>query len=161
VLVNQGRGLVDYYVEVAEAVGDGKRASNWIQQEVLRYLNEQNSGIGDYPVPATALAELLQAIEQGKLDNSRGKEVLQVMVDQRLSADAAMDQLGIEQVDQSALLDLCRRLLADNPGVVADVRGGKQQAVGALIGQARKRNPNANPAEVRRICLELIAAVEG
>jgi len=28
--------------------------------------------------------------------------------------------------------------------------------VGALLGQAKKRNPNANPNEVRRICLELI-----
>ena len=104
---------------------------------------------------------MLKAIEQGKLDNSRGKEVLQVMVDRGLSAEDAMDKLGIEQVDASALLDLCRQLLADNPRVVADVRGGKQQAVGALIGQARKRNPNANPAEVRRICLELIAASDG
>ena len=42
------------------------------------------------------------------------------------------------------------------PTFVADVKGGKQQAVGALVGQAKKRNPNANPNDVRRICLELI-----
>ena len=41
VLVNQGRPLVDYYVELAELVGDGKLASNWVQQDVLRMLNEQ------------------------------------------------------------------------------------------------------------------------
>ena len=83
--------------------------------------------------------------------------MLQVMVEQRVSAVNAMDRLGIEQVDQSALVDLCRKLLEENPRVVDDVRGGKLQAVGALIGKARKQNPNVNPAEVRETCLKLIA----
>ena len=157
VIVNQGRALVDYFRAVADIVGDGKRAGNWIRQEVLRYLNEQATEIGDYPVAPASLAELLQAIQAGKLDTSRGKDVLQVMVEQRVSAVNAMDRLGIEQVDQSALLDLCRKLLEENPRVVDDVRGGKLQAVGALIGKARKQNPNVNPAEVRETCLKLIA----
>ena len=54
VLVNQGRALVDYYVELAEACGDGKAASNWIQQDVLRWLGERQVGIGEYPVAAAA-----------------------------------------------------------------------------------------------------------
>ena len=53
---------------------------------------------------------------------------------------------------------LCRELLADNPKIVEDVKGGKQQAVGALIGKAKKRNPNANPGEVRKLLLALIEA---
>ena len=50
VLVNQGRALVDYYIELADACGDGKAASNWVQQDVLRWLNEQQVDIGQYPV---------------------------------------------------------------------------------------------------------------
>ena len=44
--------------------------------------------------------------------------------------------------------------------IVEDVKAGKQKAVGALIGQAKKTNPNADPAEIRKICLELIAAMD-
>jgi aspartyl-tRNA(Asn)/glutamyl-tRNA(Gln) amidotransferase subunit B len=40
--------------------------------------------------------------------------------------------------------------------VVADVQAGKEKAIGSLIGQAKRRNPNANPNEVRDICLQLI-----
>ena len=54
------------------------------------------------------------------------------------------------------MVDLCRSLLQANPRIVADVQSGKQQAVGALIGQAKKQNPNVNPAQVRQICLQLI-----
>ena len=50
VLVNQGRSLVDYYIELAETCGDGKAASNWIQQDVLRWLNDRQVEIGKYPV---------------------------------------------------------------------------------------------------------------
>jgi aspartyl-tRNA(Asn)/glutamyl-tRNA(Gln) amidotransferase subunit B len=67
-----------------------------------------------------------------------------------------MDQLGIQQVSSDELTDLCRQLLAANPQVVDDVKNGKQKAIGSLIGQAKKQNPNANPGQVREICLQLI-----
>ena len=36
---------------------------------------------------------------------------------------------------------------------------GTEQAAAGLIGQARKKNPNVNPAKVRETCLELIRAM--
>ena len=64
--------------------------------------------------------------------------------------------MGIEKVDDAALIELCKQLLEANPKTVADVKAGKQQAIGALIGQAKKQNPNVNPNDVRTTCLELI-----
>ena len=75
------------------------------------------------------------------------------------SADEAIAELGIEQVDEAALVELCRELLAANPKVVADLKEGKLKAAGALIGQAKKKNPNVNPSRVREICVELVAAM--
>jgi len=156
VIVNQGRELVDYFVELAEACGDGKRASNWVQQDVLRTLNEREIEIEDFAVSAHNLAGLLKAIQGGELDGSRAKDVFDEMLASGNSAAEGMKALGIEKVDQSDLADLCRKLLEDNPKIVADVKDGKQKAVGALIGQAKRQNPNANPSQVRQICLELI-----
>ena len=62
---------------------------------------------------------------------------------------------GIEQVDESSLFALCQELLDANPKIVADLKAGKMQAVGALVGQAKKKYPNANPGRVREICVEL------
>jgi len=156
VLVNQGRALVDYYVELAEACGDAKLASNWVQQDVLRTLNEQQIDIGRFGVPAAALAQLIGAVRAGKLTTSRGREVLAEMLATGKSAREAIESLGIQQVDESALEALCRELLAANPKIVAQVKQGKLKAAGALIGLAKKRNPNVDPARVREICLELI-----
>ena len=159
VLVNQGRALVDYFVAVAQQSGDPKRASNWIQQEVLRTLHERSITLAEFSVSAASLAELLVEVRDGQLDTSRAKDVFQQMVETGGSVEQARRALGIEQVGSDALVALCRELLASNPHIVQDVKNGKQQAIGALIGQARKRNPNAIPARVREICLELIGQI--
>ncbi|MFZ5830600.1 MAG: Asp-tRNA(Asn)/Glu-tRNA(Gln) amidotransferase subunit GatB [Planctomycetota bacterium] len=156
VLVNQGRSLVDYYIEVAEASGDGKAASNWLQQDVLRTLNDRQMGIGEFPVSSQALGDLIGRVRDGQFDTSRGREVLAAMIDQRMGVDAAVASLGIAAVDDSELENLCRRLLDENPKIVAEVKQGKTKGVGLLIGLAKKRNPNVNPNRVRELSLELI-----
>lgn len=156
VLVNKGSLLVEYYLQVAEQCGDGKLASNWVTQDVLRELKDRKLGIEEFGLRPPALADLLKRIKSGDLDTTRGREVFLAMLDGGKSAAAVMADLGIEKVDESALIELCRELVAANPKLVADVKAGKQQAAGAFVGQAKKKNPNVNPGRVREICLSLI-----
>jgi aspartyl-tRNA(Asn)/glutamyl-tRNA(Gln) amidotransferase subunit B len=121
----------------------------------MRLLNEQDSTIDRFSVQPANLAELLVAVKRGDVPGPRAKEVFAQMVEGSTLAEA-LAKLGIEKVDESALLQLCRELVAANPKTVADVKAGRQQAVGAFVGQAKKRNPNIDPTRVREICLELI-----
>ena len=157
VIVNQGRPLVDYFVALAEKSGNAVLAGNWIQQDVLRTLKEQEISIEQFTVPAASLAELLTMMDAGQLDSSRGRDVLQAMIESGDTLEQSIASLGIEQVDDVALEELCRQLVEDNPHVVTDVQAGKQQAVGALVGKARQQNSNVNPARIKEICLELIS----
>jgi aspartyl-tRNA(Asn)/glutamyl-tRNA(Gln) amidotransferase subunit B len=159
VLVNQGPPLVEYFVDVAERIGDGKTASNWLQQDVLRTLGEQNIDITQFSIKSDVLADLIGRVKRGELDTGRGREVFADMVTSGKSAADVMQARGIVQVDESELIAICREVVAANPKIVADVKGGKLQAAGNLIGQVKKRNPNVNPARVKEICLELIAAL--
>ena len=156
VIVNQGQPLVNYYEELSRLCADGKLASNWLQQDVLRTLKEQSLSIEEFPLRPAALADLLTRVRAGEVDTTRGREVFTRMLEQNQSAADAMSDLGIARIDESALVALCRELVAENPKLVADVKGGKLQAAGAFVGQAKKKNPNVNPARVREICLELI-----
>src|SRR5690606_24552388 len=91
----------------------------------------------------------------GELNTSRGREVLVEMLASGKSAGEVMQQMGIEQVDESALVALCRELLSANPKLVDDIKAGKLPAAGALVGQAKRRNPNVDPGRVREIAIEL------
>jgi len=156
VIVIQGRPLVDYFEEVAKTAGDGKKAANWVTQEVLRVLNEQGGDIQSFRLRPPALAELVKLVVAGDIEITRAKEVFNDMVANNRTAPQSMQALGIQKVDLSELEAICKKLVAANPKIVADVKSGKVQAIGSLLGQAKKRNPNANPNDVRRICLELI-----
>ncbi len=158
VLVNQGRAVVEYYQKVVDGCHDGKLAANWLQQDVLRTLNERGIGIDQFPIRAERLAEMLLLIRQGDLPASRAREVFERLLITEETAAAALTALGIVQVDQSALIALCRELIAENPKWVEDIRAGKMKAAGAFIGAAKKKNPNVDPIRVKDLCLELIAS---
>ena len=119
-------------------------------------MDEQGWTLAQFPLTAATLGDLVKRVIGGEIEITRAKEVFNDMVANKRSAAESMRSLGISKVESSELETICKEIVAANPKIVADVKGGKQQAVGALVGQAKKKNPNANPNDVRRICLELI-----
>lgn len=158
VIVHQGPAMIAYFEQAAGSSGDGRRTSAWIQQDVMRWLNEQQAEINQFPVPAESLGDLLRRVSAGEFDNARGRDVLTHLLNHpEHTIDDATAALGIKAVDSTEIDSLCRELLASNPQVIDDVKAGKMKAVGALIGQARQKNSNANPQQVRETLLRLIA----
>ncbi|MGB6042329.1 MAG: Asp-tRNA(Asn)/Glu-tRNA(Gln) amidotransferase subunit GatB [Pirellulales bacterium] len=156
VLVNQGRQVVDYYIAVADGSGDGKLASNWVQQDVLRYMNENEVAIEQFPIAEGSLVELLKSVASGQLPTSRARDVFAIMLETGKRPAELIEQLGIQEVDPSELTAICGELIDSNEKIVEDIRAGKMQAIGALIGQAKKKNANLDPGQVREALLKLI-----
>ena len=159
VLVNQGRDLVAYFEELATLAGEGKVASNWMQQDVLRTLNERGGTIGDFPVRPAAVADIIGRITKADFDTSRGREIFAEVLVSGRSVEEVVASMGIAAVSDDELIAMCKELIAANPKIVADVQGGKEQAAAGLIGQAKKKNPNVNPGKIRQTCIELIRAM--
>jgi aspartyl-tRNA(Asn)/glutamyl-tRNA(Gln) amidotransferase subunit B len=156
-LVQQGRGVIEYFETLVEQGATPKRAASWMLQDVLRYLNEKNVDIVAYPVSAESLAKLLIAIETGKLDTMRSKEALAKMIDTPgMSAEKAIESLGIAQVDSSELESLCQQLLIENPDVIEKFRAGNNKALISLVGPAKKKNKNVDPRQVQETCQRMI-----
>jgi aspartyl-tRNA(Asn)/glutamyl-tRNA(Gln) amidotransferase subunit B len=156
-IVSQGRGVVDYFSEVADGCQDSRIANNWIGQEVLRQLKESNQTIQQYPLSPKQFTELLNLVIDGTLDQTRGKEVLNEMVEHSISAQQAIEQLGIEPVDKNELVSLCEKLIDENQEVIEQIRAGNGKAIGMLIGKARKINPNANPGAIKALLSKMIS----
>jgi aspartyl-tRNA(Asn)/glutamyl-tRNA(Gln) amidotransferase subunit B len=161
ILIQQGKSVVEYFLHCIRAGANAKRVAVWMLQDVLRTLNDRSIGIELYPVSPTRMAELLTAIEQGKVDTSQAKQALAKLIDEpNLSVDAAIESLGIVRVDASEIESLCKELLAENADVIDKVRAGNTKAVAALVGQAKKRNRNADPRLVQETCLKLIEQMQ-
>ena len=161
VLVQQGRGVTDYFESLIANGATAKRSTSWMLQDVLRYLNENHVEIDAYPVKSESLASLLVAIEAGKLDTTRGKEVMaKLIAEPRLDVDKAIESLGIAQVDAGEFETLCKQLLAENPDVITKVRAGNSKALSALVGPGKKKNKNIDPRQLQETCHKMIDSGE-
>jgi len=156
VIANQGRAVVNYFEAVAAGCGDGKLAGNWVTQEVLRYLNENEISIEQFPAPESWLVELLEMVLSAQLSTSRAKEVFTKMISGKIRAAAAASEMGIKNVSDEETQAICEQLILENPTVIDQYRSGNHKAIGALIGKAKQLNPNVNPNSIRQKIVELI-----
>jgi len=137
---------------VWQKTGDAKRASGLVLTQLQGALKAANKTAADGP-SAAALLELVAAIDAGTISANAAKEVLPAMVETGKGANAIIDEKGLKQVtDPGAIQKLVDEAIAANPKSVEDYKGGKQAALGALVGQVMKLSKgSANPAAVNEL----------
>jgi aspartyl-tRNA(Asn)/glutamyl-tRNA(Gln) amidotransferase subunit B len=158
-LLTQTRGLADYFEAVARASGHAKAASNWIMGELLRTMKERGVGIEQVPLTADALAGLIRIVESGTISSTVAKEVFASMYESGRSAEEIVTAEGLAQTsDAEALLALVREAIAASPDAVAQVRKGRNNAFGFLVGQVMKASRGkANPKVVNELLQKELA----
>jgi aspartyl-tRNA(Asn)/glutamyl-tRNA(Gln) amidotransferase subunit B len=166
VIVAQGQSFADYFERVAAACGDAKQAANWVTQDVLREMKERKLPIEEIPIGPDVLASILSKISRRQITTNSGRTVFNEILAGGASAGgtARVEQIIAEKslaitTDQAELAPVIDSVLAANAKIVADVRGGKQQALGALIGQVMRQTKGADPQTVREMLTAKIAAL--
>ncbi|NLK08766.1 MAG: Asp-tRNA(Asn)/Glu-tRNA(Gln) amidotransferase subunit GatB [Firmicutes bacterium] len=147
------RALADYFEKCVQEVGDAKLVSNWVMGEILRWLNAHNMQIEDSPVGPADLAKLVKLVQGAEVSNIIAKDVLEEMFVSGKSAEQIIDEQGLRQVSDAGELEkMIDKVLEDHPDPVNDVKSGKLQAVGFLVGQVMKASKGtANPKKVNEI----------
>jgi aspartyl-tRNA(Asn)/glutamyl-tRNA(Gln) amidotransferase subunit B len=146
-LLTQTRGLADYFEAVARASGNAKAASNWIMGELLRTMKERDVSIEQVPLTAAALAGLIQMVDRGTISSTVAKDVFARMYDSGRSADEIVQAEGLAQnSDADALLSYVRDAIKASPDAVDQLRKGRNNAFGFLVGHVMKASRGkANP----------------
>ena len=145
------RPLADYFERATESCGQPKLAANWILSELLHLLNDAHRKIGQSPVSAGHLAELLTQLYSGRISGKMGKDILMEMFETGESAREVMAAKGLEQISDPAQITLIvREVLEANPKQVEQYRKGKAATLGWFVGQVMKATRGqANPQAVQ------------
>ncbi|MFI5254678.1 MAG: Asp-tRNA(Asn)/Glu-tRNA(Gln) amidotransferase subunit GatB [Candidatus Limnocylindrales bacterium] len=142
----------------ADPGGDAKALANWVTGESLRLLRPDAAAATLAQPPAIdpgELARLVRLVTAGSLSGTNAKQVLEAHAGGGGSVDAIVARLGLRQInDPAALAVLVDQVLAQHPAAVAEVRAGKTQAVGFLVGQVMKASRGQANAEAVRALLE-------
>jgi aspartyl-tRNA(Asn)/glutamyl-tRNA(Gln) amidotransferase subunit B len=125
---------------------EAKPVANWVTGDYLRIRNAATDPI---TVDPAALGDLVKRVAAGSINRSSGRAVLEAHVATGEGVDAIVRRLGLAQIsDTAALSPVVDEILAANPAAVADVRAGKPQAIGFLVGQVMKATRGQANAEV-------------
>ena len=145
--------LGDFFESCVNEKVSAKLSSNWIQTELLGVLNERKISLRDSKVGAKELAGLIRLIENETISGKIGKEVLPEMLDTGKSADEIVTAKGLVQVTDAKLLEeVADRVIAANQKTADEVRAGKIEAIGFLVGQVMKETKGkANPKLINEI----------
>ena len=152
-VLTSSRALAEYYEEVADISKEPRIAANWVMGELAALLKAAGREIGDCPVHARHLGELVRLIVDGELSGKLAKDVLPKMLETGEPAATIIDREGLKQIsDTGALEKLVDEVLAANPKQVEQYKGGKTTVIGFLVGQVMKASRGqANPATLNEM----------
>jgi len=145
---------------VRAAPKDAKTVANLIAGEFLARLNAENKTADAAPFPPAHLGRLAGLVAGGTLSSKGAKDVFARMWETGRDPQALVAELGLSQVsDDKQVMEWVRQALAANEKAAADLRGGKQAAIGAIVGAVMKLSKGkANPALVNKLIKEAVQA---
>ncbi len=155
-----------------ERLRAGKVAANFILQSAAKRANEQKVEIHELGLSPTHIASIAKLREDGKLNNQSQDELFGLLLEPVARASATEPHAVLAHVeslaqhrgflivrDDAAMDGWINQTLAANPKVADDVRSGKVQAVGRLVGEVMKlAGGTADAKTVREAILKKLGA---
>jgi aspartyl-tRNA(Asn)/glutamyl-tRNA(Gln) amidotransferase subunit B len=152
-VLTQSRAVADYFEAVASESGDSKAASNWVMNDVLRKLKEDDVELEGCRVTPAGLGQLVKLIAAGTISGKIAKDVFEKMWASGEDPQTIVEREGLVQLsDETALTATVDEVLAASPEQVAAYRGGRKAAIGWFMGQVMKKTGGkANPRVVNAL----------
>jgi aspartyl-tRNA(Asn)/glutamyl-tRNA(Gln) amidotransferase subunit B len=159
-LLTSERPIADIYEEVVSGHRDARFAqiaANWIVNDIMGLARAQGLRLDALPLSARQIRDLVEAVHAKTLTGRAAKELLTNLEPGELPSKAAKRLNLVSIDDDDAVRRAAQDVITGNPLVVADFLGGKQAAIGRLIGETMKRTGGrAKPDAVRETLVALL-----
>ena len=152
-ILTQTKHMADMFEQTADLCGNPKKAANWLMGEGLRLLKEKGMEAEDMDFTPKHLADLIQAVEGGKINQANAKKVFAKILEDDVEPLVYMEKEGLLMVsDSGAIEGAVDQVLAENPKTVEEFHSGKEKVLGFLVGQVMKKmRGKADPGMVNEL----------
>jgi len=149
---------LDIIEATVEAGAVPQAARKWWMGEISRIAKEKNLGLEQVAAKPADVAQLQDLVDQGKLNDKLARKVIAGVLEGEGTPAEVMQARGLEIVRDTAALEAAvAQVIADNPKVVEQIKGGKVKAIGALMGGVmRATKGQADAGEMREMILKQI-----
>lgn len=157
-IITESKNMADLFEAATSICKKPKKVSNWLMVETMRLMKEHGMEPEDLKFSPENLAKLINLADAGVVNSSVAKEVFEKVFSEDVDPEQYVEEHGLKTVhDEGALKAVLEQVIADNPQAVSDYRGGKEKALGALVGQTMKAmKGKANPGMVNQMLREML-----
>ncbi|HEX5036215.1 MAG TPA: Asp-tRNA(Asn)/Glu-tRNA(Gln) amidotransferase subunit GatB [bacterium] len=141
------KGLADFFETCVAAYPQPKKVANWVINEFLRMIGNDETKIPASPLKPAHLAEAMKLVDDGAISGSVMKTVLQKVFETGAPPKSVVEKEGLAQIsDTGALEAAVDEVIAANPKEVEKYKGGNEKILGFFVGQVMKKTGGrANP----------------
>ena len=157
-IITGSKKMADLFEATTAICEKPKKVANWLIGETFRLMKDNGMEPEDLTFSPENLAKLIDLAEAGTINSSVAKDVFKQIFQEDIDPEKYVEEHGLKMVnDEGALRETAAKVIADNPQAVADFKGGKEKAIGALFGQTmRAMKGKANPGMVNQVLRELL-----
>jgi len=147
-VLTDDREISVFYEETVKFSNEPKLTSNWIMTELLRKMNENNiQDIKQVKINSHNLGKLILLIKNGTISGKIAKTVFDEMFKSGNDPETIVKEKGLTQItDTKEIEAIIDKVINANQELVAEIKAGKEKALGFLTGQIMKESRGkANP----------------
>jgi aspartyl-tRNA(Asn)/glutamyl-tRNA(Gln) amidotransferase subunit B len=150
------REFADRFEAAARTARNPRRVANVLLSEVGGRLKALGLEEEHSPVSMAGIVQAADLLDEGKISSKQLKQLLDVCFEKGEDFPAVYEREKPEQItDVSAIEALIDQVIAANPKLVEQYRGGKKTAAGFFVGQVMKATRGqANPALLNELVLK-------
>jgi len=152
------KNTADWFESALAQGTNPKQTALWISGEIQKILNKEAILINDSPITVLRIKSFFDLINQKKINNNIGKEVLIAVFNEDKDPHVIVQEKGLEQVsDSGAVEKTVNEVLSAHPAVVKAVKDGADKQISFLMGQVMKATGGkVNPQMAREIIIKII-----
>lgn len=152
-ILASSRGLAEFFEACVIAYAQPKKISNWVINEFLRMIQNDETRITGSRLKPAHLAKTLRLVDEGAISGSAAKTVLQKVFETGESPEKVIEKEGLGQVSDSGALETAvDEAIAANPKEVERFKAGNDKLLSFFVGQIMKvTGGRANPAKVNEL----------
>ena len=135
-----------------------KKVGNYLMGEGFRILREKGLDPERIAISPEHFALLLRMNEEKSITNTVAKQIFEIAFTKDVDPKAYAEENGLLTVsEEGVLLETVQKVIAENEKSVLDYKGGKEKALGFLVGQTMKAmRGQADPAAVTALLKECL-----
>jgi len=157
-VLTETKEMAGYFEEICSHTQNFKATSNWVMGPVKSYLNENHLSFDQFPIGASALADLINLVDSGKVSHTVAAQQLfsELIKNPNESPLSSAQRLNILQdSDSSTIQKVVDEVLQEFPLKVEEYKKGKKGLISMFMGEVMKRSKGkADPKIANQILAE-------